>query len=301
MRGVSTFDDVHAFLDTLGDDFRLWSSLRRPPDAAAIAATEARVGFPFPPEYREFLARYGALYLDVNESVWPRPEEFELRPLWQMCFGFWVHGVHEHPDLDVTENRVGDFWPVLRIAGLGLADAIGYDRNGRLARLGDEGIVPVEGTLADHVLAAMRRLADARERLRTEPIVRFETGTQERRSTITLAIATAASALPAALQGALEELGATHRVCVLDDDGDEEAGSLDDFATRTNDAILELEVEGRAFEVSASLPFAAGGPIKLFVQSVARPCADAVAARSLEVLERRLCRLGEVVERSTNF
>ena len=298
---MSTFDDVFSFLDTLGDDFRLWSSLRRPPDAAAIAAAEARAGFPFPPEYRELLARVGALYLDVNESVWPRPAEFEVRPLWQMCFGFWVHGVHDHPDLDVTANRVGDFWPVLRIAGLGLADAVGYDRNGRLSRLTDEGIVPVEGTLADHVLAATRTLAEDRERLRTEPIVPFETGTHERRATITLAIATAASALPAALQGALEELGATHRVCVLDDEGGEEVGALDDFATRTNDAILELEVEGRALEVSASLPFAAGGPIKLFLQSVARPDSDAIAARSLEVLERHLSRLGEVVERSTNF
>lgn len=79
----------------------------------------------------------------------------------------WVHGIAEHPDLSLIAQRQPDFAPVLRIAGLGLRDAIGYDDNGQLVPSTESGLVPASGTLAGHVAAAARQLAADRERLRT--------------------------------------------------------------------------------------------------------------------------------------
>lgn len=73
---TTTFDDLFAFIDTLGDEYRLFTTRSRPPDEAVIAATETQLGFALTPDYRDFVARYGALCLEVIEEVWRRPEAF---------------------------------------------------------------------------------------------------------------------------------------------------------------------------------------------------------------------------------
>jgi SMI1 / KNR4 family (SUKH-1) len=60
---MTTFDDLFAFIDTLGDEYRLLTARSSAPNEAAIATTEAQLGFALPPDYRDFVARYGALYL----------------------------------------------------------------------------------------------------------------------------------------------------------------------------------------------------------------------------------------------
>jgi hypothetical protein len=297
---MTTFDDLFAFIDTLGDEYRLLTARSSAPNEAAIATTEAQLGFALPPDYRDFVARYGALYLEVIEEVWRRPQALEIRPLWQMCFALWVHGIAEHPDLSLISQRQPGFAPVLRIAGLGLRDAIGYDNASQLVRSTESALVPAGGTLAGHLLAAARQLAADRERLRTEPIAPPSAEPPPaRRSTITLRLQAAADAIPAALRRALDEVGGTSRVEVCDDDGKAHPAELDAFVTQ--DAVLNVVIDGREFEVVASTPLATGNPLSVFIQSVADPTSDPLAAATMDAFEHALAAIGTVVERSTNF
>src|SRR5262249_49321138 len=227
-------------------------------------------------------------------------QAFEIRPQWQMCFGLWGHGITERPDLSLMAQRQPGFAPILRVAGLGLRDAIGYDDTGQLMRSTESGLVPARETLVAHVLATAQQLAADRERLRTEPIA--PASATAGRSTVTLKLQAAADAIPAGLRRALDELGGTFQVEVLDEDGEDRPAQLDAFASRTDDAILMVVLDGGyELEVSASTPLAAGGPLSVFIQSVANPTNDRLAAAAVAAFERALAAVGKVVERSTNF
>jgi hypothetical protein len=300
---MTTFDDVFAFLNELGDEYCFFTACR-PPDEPTIASTEAQLGFRLPEVYRAFVARYGAVYLEVIEEVWRRPQEFEIRPQWQMCFALWVHGVAEHPGLSLIGQRQPGFLPVLRVAGLGLRDAIGYDDAGRLMRSTEVGLAPAGGTLAGHVLDAARRLVADRERLRSEPIAPAPAAPIAHPSarlaacTVSLQLQASADALPAALRRALDEIGATFQVKVTDSDARTSPAKLEAFATHTDDAHLKAVLDGRELRVAAYTPSTVGGPLQVFIQSLSDPTKDKIAATAMNAFERSLAATGTVVERS---
>lgn len=92
------------------------------------------------------------------------------------------------------------------------------------------------------------------------------------------------------------------RVEVLDDDAEAHPAELDAFATRIDDAVLDVVVDGREIEVAASTPPAlADYPLTVFIQSAVDPTEDPVAATAMDAFERALAAIGTVVERSTNF
>jgi hypothetical protein len=291
---MATFEDVLAFLDTLGDEFRFMSARRSPPDAAMI--DRAAGGAMWPEEYRRFVEKLGCMYVDVKDEVWPRPRAFEVRPQWQMCWGLWVHGVHVHPDLDVTAQtrRVRDLGadvvPILRIASLG-REGIGY-ADGELVRWRvGEANEPVDGTLADHVLAALRQLAEDRERLRAEPITQVAEPEFRLRSTVTLEMAITPAAIAKALEVALAGLPQARF----------EREELAGFTRDLDDALLSVEVDGRRFDVCGAAPLAAHLHTKVFLQSITDPRGDDTARHVLATFEAALATAGRVVNRSTNF
>lgn len=112
------------------------------PLPAHLNELEGLLGRPLPSDYRAFQEKYGALYIEVKEEVWPRAEAGVVGPFWTFNYGFAVLGLgHEVPDfLDVRyamrEMRHADpdrqsWLPVFRwFAGNG--DCVCYDENDRL-------------------------------------------------------------------------------------------------------------------------------------------------------------------------
>jgi len=295
---ATTFDDVLMFIQTLGPDYRM--VIAQPADRAAIAAAETRLGFALPPDYRDFIERCGALHVEVIEEIWRRLQEWEIRPMWQMCHGLWVHGIADHPDLSLMAQRQPGFAPVLRIAGLGLREAVGYDDVGRLVSATESGLAPAGKALAEYVLDAVRQLATHRERLRTEPIAPPEPASATL-STVALKLQASPDALPTALRRVLDELGGTFQVEVSDDDAEYHPAELDAFATQTNDALLSFVLEGREFNISAIEDVVTGAPLQVFIQSVVNPTSDPVASAAMGAFERALAAMGPVVERFENL
>jgi hypothetical protein len=300
MRAMATFADLRPFLDSTGDEFRFVSASASPPDGAAIDRAARALGVALPDEYRGFLAELGCVYFDVAEDTWPRPRALEIRPAWQMCFGLWVHGIAEHPDLDVIAQQARakelgvDVVPVLRVAGMS-REGVGYDRAGRLVRwAAGEETTPLDGTLADHVLAAMRRLAADRERLRAEPIAPNDDEAPALRSTLTLEVKIDPPALVDALDAALAEIAVAHPARW-------DAAVVASFAHDLDDAILHVDVDGRGFDVCAASPLAEHLLPKVFLQSIRDPREDAVAALVLAAFERAIAARGRLADRSTNY
>ncbi len=164
-------------IDALGDDFRVFSSRTSPPDDAALDAAEAALGRRLPADYRALLARLGPLAIEVDAAVWARPEEFDVRPAWQMDFGLVMFGVASGApaSVDVVAQTAAlareddSILAVLRRV-IGDGDVWGYDEDGRFVRHArDGGIAPTEGLFAV-LLAEIERLREGRERLRDEPI-----------------------------------------------------------------------------------------------------------------------------------
>ncbi len=55
-----------------------------------IDPSNARSVDAVPPELAKLYAKWGSLAIEVNESVWPRPKEFEVLPAWRSAFAFRV-------------------------------------------------------------------------------------------------------------------------------------------------------------------------------------------------------------------
>ncbi len=103
---MPTFQDVQDKIAALSDhDFSVGNASRSPATEAEIAEVEAVAGQRFPDELRELLRTWGVLIVEVKESVWPRPEAYEVLPAWRFGFGFKVLGVGAGlpPALRVTE------------------------------------------------------------------------------------------------------------------------------------------------------------------------------------------------------
>jgi hypothetical protein len=169
---------INRVLDTLGDDFRLFSARRTPPGEGPVAEAERALGVAFDPAYRSFLCAWGSMIVDVKEDVWPRPVEFEVRPLWQMQFGRVVNGVGPGaPPVASTldwarrmrERTAEPLIPVIHAFGGGAIHC--YDGAGRFGIWAhDSGFEPIAIGFVDAVVETITTLREDCERLRTEPI-----------------------------------------------------------------------------------------------------------------------------------
>jgi hypothetical protein len=175
---ASPVERVERALAKLGDDFNVFSAQRKPPSETAIRAAEKAIGRRLPSPYRELVAHFGPLAIEVDAKVWPRPEPFDVRPAWQMDFGLAMFGVASGgpPALDVVTQKSElaradqSILPVLRRV-LGSGDVYGFDEEDRFVLYAhDTGEAEPAGDLVDVLLGEIERLQEDRERLRTEPI-----------------------------------------------------------------------------------------------------------------------------------
>jgi hypothetical protein len=80
------------------------------PSEPVVAAFEQTIGFRLPQDYRTFaMSGFGCLFVEVNESVWPRPNEGAIVPAWHLKCALYVYGLSaDVPDfMDIRKQFAG--------------------------------------------------------------------------------------------------------------------------------------------------------------------------------------------------
>jgi len=90
---MATLAELERALTDLPDDsYRVGMSRQRPATEAEVAALEATLGWPLPPDLRALYRAWGALIVEAKEEVWPRPRELDVLPAWRFDPGLVVLG-----------------------------------------------------------------------------------------------------------------------------------------------------------------------------------------------------------------
>lgn len=127
-------------------DYLIVSSQDSAPSAAALNKAAKKLGCQFPDEFIAHATnKYGGLYVEVKEELWPRPQEFDVGPFWSFLYGMYTlnisAGIPEFLDLAKTARDFQKFSglkavPFLKIVGDN--DAYCFDPAGNIVRYDHE-------------------------------------------------------------------------------------------------------------------------------------------------------------------
>lgn len=163
-------------IDTLDDDFQLFAG--PPATKPQLAAVAKALGIPLRKDHAALIAERSCFAVLVNEKVWPRPVEFDIRPAWQFCFGLEVFGIAPDtaPALDVVTQTnarqpAGKKRLVAAMKRIGDRRCVGYDRAGTLYEWepGGDPERTQGGTLEEILLTWLETLATDREAMKAAP------------------------------------------------------------------------------------------------------------------------------------
>lgn len=118
------------------------SSQDSAPDAETLRGVFQSLGCPLPDEFLWHATnRYGGLYVEVNEDLWPRPKEFDVGPFWSFLYGLYTLNVADGiPDFMNLAEAATSFQdetgltavPFLKV--IGDADVYCFDKKGTVVR-----------------------------------------------------------------------------------------------------------------------------------------------------------------------
>jgi hypothetical protein len=128
------------------ESFYMLSSHDSAPTPDALLAVFQELGCRAPEEFLEHATnRFGGLYVDVKEELWPRPKEFDVGPFWTFLYGLYTLNISEGiPEIMNLETRAREFQaetgltaiPFLKI--ISDADVYCFTENGDIARWSHE-------------------------------------------------------------------------------------------------------------------------------------------------------------------
>ena len=176
-RAMTTLKSVLTRLEALDDDFMVFSAASTPPSATDLDALETELGVPLRADHRAIIGALGSGAIVVNESVWPRPVELEVRPSWQFCFGVEIFGIAPEtaPAVDAVRQSsarkpVGVAPFVAAARRIGERGCVGYGANGELVSCEPGGSTePAPASnLYDVLLGWLRTLEDDKERIKAD-------------------------------------------------------------------------------------------------------------------------------------
>jgi len=126
----------------LDQDFTLTACGKDAPGKKVIKAFEKEFKMCLPEEFKAFsTSPLGGIYIDVKESIWPRPKELEVAPFWSFLYAVIVYGfAKDIPDWmnirreaeEFNKDVNPDYFPFLKI--IGDADVYCFDRTGLIYR-----------------------------------------------------------------------------------------------------------------------------------------------------------------------
>lgn len=122
--------------------YAIFSAQDSAPTCELLLAFGAEIGCDFP---EDFLAhscgRFGGLYVEVKEELWPRPKPYDVGPFWSFLYGLHTYDIADGiPDfMDLRANttsfrsETGSLLvPCLKV--IGDADIYCFDATGRVGR-----------------------------------------------------------------------------------------------------------------------------------------------------------------------
>ena len=164
------------------DTFNVVACQGNEPSEADVGAFERQCGFRLPADFRTFtMSPLGGLYMEVNEELWPRPEEFAVGPFWSFLYALKVFGIAEGiPEwLDIRvqfaelrDEGIEGLVPFLQRQGD--ADCYCFDSRGRIVQWQHEEPeerAVVDSTFPDLLMKEIRDLEDrARKKIAREDV-----------------------------------------------------------------------------------------------------------------------------------
>lgn len=167
---------IEILQEHLDGDFRVSPLAPAAVSPEQVAAMAARVGVTYPAALVDHVCgRFPGMYVEVKETVWPRPKPFEVGPFWS-----FLHAVHTYtgsPDSEPwmrLDHAAETFRaktqlpaaPVLKVVGD--ADLYCVDERGGLCRYRHETneLEPVEGdfwSLLDREIGELRARKDRKK------------------------------------------------------------------------------------------------------------------------------------------
>jgi len=148
------------------------------PSGPVVASFEQTIGFALPRDYRAFaMSGFGCLFVEANESVWPRPKEGAIVPAWHLNYALYVYGLSSDvPDFMDIRKQFGAFSksgrrivPFLRLEGS--LDHYCFSPEGGIVlwRSDTRDTQPVDLTFTALLLKEITTLQEGALRIQNEP------------------------------------------------------------------------------------------------------------------------------------
>jgi hypothetical protein len=157
-----------------GESFFMVSSQDSAPSETQLRRAAADLGCVFPDEFVAHASnKYGGLYVEVKEELWPRAKQADVGPFWSFLYGLFTYniadGIPEFMDLAANAREFQaetqlPAVPFLKI--IGDADVYCFAANGQIARYDHElnELEMVDRTFFDLLDYELGELVDRKER-----------------------------------------------------------------------------------------------------------------------------------------
>jgi len=142
---MATLNDFLDRIELLSDDFKWYNYKQFPATAEQIAEYERSHGIRFNEDVTVFLQTYGAVILEVEEGIWPRPKEYDFIPAWEFGYGMFVYGLSSNKDMLPWLSYEEKFLETMTSGDISLGQLF-YKRTGNLYRayINNDGVITVE-------------------------------------------------------------------------------------------------------------------------------------------------------------
>ncbi|HVU95284.1 MAG TPA: SMI1/KNR4 family protein [Puia sp.] len=128
------------FAKYLDSDFVLFPVAENPPSKSDLTNFEKQFSISLPGEFRDlYNSRLGGVYIEVKETIWPRPKAYEAGPFWSFLYALHVYSfsadspewlnIHRQAEA-FTKNVNPNYVPFLKIVGD--ADVYCFDKSGSI-------------------------------------------------------------------------------------------------------------------------------------------------------------------------
>lgn len=142
---MATFQDFMNCMELLNDDFMWYNYKKNPASAQQIAEYENSHGLKFTDEVKEFLQTLGAVILEVEKDVWPRPNEGDILPAWEFGYGMFIYGLSSEENMLKWMTYDEKFSETMAYGDISLGQLF-FKRSGNLYRayINNDGVITIE-------------------------------------------------------------------------------------------------------------------------------------------------------------